>query len=116
MQICCWFATPVPEGAQVPPHFPFLPFLKGAEDTCADPTWWITKTASALIRSAPETKNKHALVHRSVHLSRRSRCASDVLSKEACRSSVQREQWISYFFISMLGLYLVEEGLGTSVN
>lgn len=55
-------------------------------------------------------------MRRSVHLSRQSRCASDVLSEEACGSSEQPERWINSFFIFVLGLYLVEEGFGTSVS
>lgn len=100
----------VPEDAQIMEVFssaPPLPYiLKGAEDTCTDRTWWITKADTERTRN----KNKHALMRRSVHLSCQSRCASDVLSEEACRSSEQPERRISYFFHLRVGFIFSRGG------
>lgn len=99
---CCLSQRGLTVGVpRVPPRLPRLPFLEGAGDTCADHTWRVAKTASALKQKssarlcvAPSTCPVGAAV-----------C---LMSCHRRLVSAQRSQsgGLTIFFISMLGLYL----------
>lgn len=99
-----------------PPHRPCRPILKGAEDTCTDRTWWRTKAARALMRKAPETKTNTRLC--AAPSTCPGRAAAPLMSCQRRLVVAQSSQsaGLSIFFILVLGLYLVEEGFGTSVG